>query len=277
MNFEESHKMIKFSPIIDFNGYMNLPPMINISQVRYNTILEIYNYLLEYSKEELNKIITYFTYIDISNESFNQNILIKASMLEEMIHKKTIVSIRRNIDSQAELNMFYYIYLHQTIQNIKDKSILKNTYIDLDELKSNSIYYRYLVPLLKIKHSIKTCNLESYYTKLSILEELMIKEENDSRQVSSNQEIRMLHWLGENIKNFNIDNDKTIIHNGECNQTPYKCIECCDDCNGIPDLAFKTCGHMCLCLNCARKMKYKNICPICRQFSDMLIQIRNPF
>lgn len=265
------------SPMINFNKYMNLPPMISIIEIRCNSILEIYTHLLDYTNEELDRIITYFTFITIPKNNCYEKILSKATMLEEMIHKKTLVSVKKNVKSQAELNMFYHIYLYELIQNIKTKSILENTYTELENLRFTSIYNEYLKPLLEMKELIQKCNLESYYTKLSILEELMIYEANDSRTLCVDEEINMLKWLSSNIKDYNIKNEKIIFHNGNSNESDYKCIECTDECKKVPDLMFKSCGHMCLCVECAKKMEYKNICPICRIHSDTLIQVRNPF
>ena len=274
---KEILNMTSFSPMINFNKYMNLPPMISIIEIRYNSILEIYTYLSDYTNEELDKIITYFTFITIPKNNCNENILLKASMLEEMIHKKTLVSVKKNVKSQAELNMFYHIYLHELIQNIKNKSILENNYSELENFKSTSIYNQYIKPLLEMKELIQKCNLETHYTKLSILEELMIYEVNDSRALCVDEEINMLKWLALNIKDYNIKNDKIIYHNGIPNESNYQCIECTNECKKVPDLMFKSCGHMCLCLECAKKLKHKNICPICRIHSDTLIQVRNPF
>ena len=72
----------------------------------------------------------------LETSSCNENILLKSSMLEEMIHKKTLVSVKKNVKSQAELNMFYHIYLHELIQNIKNKYLLKNKYTKLENFKS---------------------------------------------------------------------------------------------------------------------------------------------
>jgi len=265
------------SPMINFNKYMNLPPMISIIEIRCNSILEIYTHLLDYTNEELDKIITYFTFITIPKNNCDEKILYKATMLEEMIHKKTLVSVKKNVKSQAELNMFYHIYLHELIQNIQSKTILENTYTKLENFKSTLIYNQYIKPLLEMKALIQKCNLESYYTKLSILEELMFYKANDSRTLCVNKEIDMLKWLSSNIKDYNIKKEKIIFHNGNSNESNYKCIECTDECKKVPDLMFKSCGHMCLCLECAKKLEYKNICPICRIHSDTLIQVRNPF
>jgi hypothetical protein len=271
-----------FSPFINFNEYMDMIPMISISNIRYNTVLEIYIGLKEYSNEELDAIPDSFVYIRMNIASYDVKRLSKALMLEEKIHKKALFSEKTDIKSQCELNMSYYKCLYDGLNAIRIKNVFIEITTSLETLTSDNTYIKFLKPLLDISlydTSFGKCHYEFIYTKLSIIEECLFYNTLDSRAICSTEgEKDMMLYFNENISSFNIDSSKLIIHNKTPLNTPYECSVCSDSCTKYADCMYSNCRHMCLCYACSTQLDRINInkCIICNQWNDCIIQVYSP-
>ena len=273
---------VDFSPFINFNEYMGMIPMISISNIRYNTILEIYKSLSEYSDQEIDAIPDSFVFIRMNIPGYDVKKLSKALMLEEKIHKKALFSEKNDIKSQCELNMCYYRCLYEGLNAIRIKNIFIEHMTSLESLTGDPDYIKSLKPLLDISMydtSFGKCHYESIYTKLSILEECLFYKTFDNRMVCSTEgEIALINYFNVNIADFNIDSSKIVIHNTETLNTPYECSVCSDSCTKYADCMYSNCRHMCLCYGCCTQLDKLNLnkCIICNQWNDSIIQVYSP-
>jgi hypothetical protein len=273
---------VDFSPFINFNEYIDMPPMISISNIRYNAVLEIYSSLSKYSDMEIDSIPDSFVYIRMNIASYDVKKLLKALMLEEKIHKKALFSEKKDMKSQCELNMCYYKCLYDGLNAIRIKNVFIEITTSLESLTVNSDYIKSLKPLLSISMydtSFGKCHYESIYTKLSILEEGLFYKTFDNRVVCSTEgEQKMMIYFNQNISSFNIDSSKLIIHNKTPLNTPYECSVCSDSCTKYADCMYSNCRHMCLCYACSSQLDRINInkCIICNQWNDCIIQVYSP-
>tara|TARA_B100001123_G_scaffold434561_1_gene561316 strand:- start:184 stop:1080 length:897 start_codon:yes stop_codon:yes gene_type:complete len=286
-----------------YNGYFKKPPIIDINNIRYYSVIEIYDIIKFWSDSELDTIQDSIVYLRLEIDGYNKRILLKACMIEEIIHKNSLFKCS-NINSQHSLNMTYYNVLNEVIETIKySKKIVESSTgklskkrkvskteminifckttesneCNIENIKNNIIYSDNLLPLIELIpncDSTLKCNLELHYTKMSIYEELLFQSINDDKFNCVNSKmLKNLETLNDQISSYNYPN--YIIHNNEPLKEPFNCLVCSDGCTEHADCMYSNCRHMCVCYNCSKKLD-KMECMICRQHNDCLIQVFKP-
>ena len=176
-----------FNVMTYHNGYFNKPPVVDIKNIRYYSIIEIYNLIKDIDKEILEQLPDSLVYLKFKKINFNNYILLKSCVIEEIIHKNALF-MNKTLESQHELNLQYY----QLFTNIKDKIVKFKSTQNLNILKifnleksdytlNNYILKENLLPLLINTPDAEftfSSNLELHYTKLSIYEELFLQNIN---------------------------------------------------------------------------------------------------
>ena len=265
------------NPFMNMNEYLKKPVTVSILKNRLPTINCIFKLLKKWNLNEVSKIPDRFVYLRIYKDTNKKEHWKKACIVEEMIHRYALLS-HFNLKNQSLLNREYYKYVEKIINTL---SYLKKENIgNLDYLKSHHVYSINLEPLLSVipdeKETLST-QLELFYTKMSIFEEIMLLDcENERALQLTPQQIENLCSYDRNVSLFN--NDTSVIHNGDVVNQPYKCIVCSDGCNEYADCMYSNCNHMCVCYNCSLKLenKHKNKCMICSRYNDFLIKVKNP-
>lgn len=274
-----------FNVMTYHNGYFNKPPVVDIKNIRYYSIIEIYNLIKEIDKKFLDKLPNSLVYLKFKKINFDNYILLKSCVIEEFIHKNALF-MNKTLESQHELNLNYY----KVFTNVKEKivkfknnqqfNILNILNLEKNDYKvnlNNYILKENLLPLLVNTPDAEftfSSNLELHYTKLSIYEELFLQNIKSKNSVcKTKQMIKNLSIYNKNICLYNYPN--CLVHNKEPLKTTFDCIVCSDNCTEYADCMYSNCRHMCLCYNCSKKLKdFK--CIVCNQYNDTLIQVYKP-
>lgn len=298
MNIDNTYNCLS-----NYNGYFKKPPTVSINFIRYPSVIEIYNIIKSWNHSKLNSIQKSLAYLRIEINGYNKNILLKACMIEEIIHKNSLFKCS-DICSQHSLNETYYNTFNKVIRNIKySKKVVEISSKNLNKkrklseieiinifceniesedsntknIESNCIYRDNLRPLIKLIpkcDSTLKCNLELHYTKMSIYEELLFESTNDYRFSCIQSDMdKNLNILNERLSSYNYSD--YIVHNKEEVKEPFNCLICSDGCTEYADCMYSNCRHMCVCYNCSKKLD-KMECMICRQHNDCLIQVLKP-
>lgn len=174
-----------FTPTVNFTEDFKKHPIINISSIRYHTVIRLYNELKKIDKNELKKIPKSYVYLNIKNlDSENdKECFINACYLEELIHKKSIFTPKHDIYCQCELNQCYYQNTFYYMRMIISKELDFSNYDN--KVDNNNVEFKQLCKLIQKTKEVDLfkSNLDLEMTTLSIIEEFIFQFFGDSRRV----------------------------------------------------------------------------------------------
>jgi hypothetical protein len=268
-----------FSLFSNYNAFLKHPALINISGIRMYAISELYKTIEFWDKTKLDKIPYSIVYLRIgSKKGYKDEVLLKACMIEEQIHKLAIFE-NRDLYNQTRLNYYYYKSLYMYLTKLRYNQVFNTKPPKLNFEKSN-IYNEFIKPLINTipEDSPSKTHLEILYTKLSVYDEYMKWQMYPQyfENTRTNQQLFNMQNIHENLSLYNYGN--IMVHNGVKLTEPYTCLICADGCTEYADCMYSNCRHLCMCYNCSSKLsgKDKTKCIICRQHNDCLLQILKP-
>lgn len=259
----------------NYNGFLKHPCTIDISNIRIPAIYEICKLISPWDKKRLDNIPDTLIYIRLKKQQeYDENILLKSSMIEEQIHKHALSGIT-DLFNQSELNLNYYNCLNSYLKLISSGEAFKTPFVKVNfeqyigECSFLNVYTKE-IPDVDPRKS----HLELYYTMLSFLE---YKNFDFIKCMSlvkftKEQQLNMKRLLEkENVLKSVQEWGDTIVHNGEYSNTVAKCAVCMEN---HADCMYSNCRHLCLCYECLTKVDNKNkeYCIICKQHNDCIIQ-----
>ena len=268
-----------FSILSNYNAFLKHPALVNISGIRIYAIYELYKIIEFWNKTKLDNIPDSIVYLRIrSKKGYKDEVLLKACMIEEQIHKLAIFETR-DLYNQTEMNYCYYKALYMYLTKLRHKQIF-NTKPPKLNFEKSEIYNEYIKPLLNEipEDTPSKIHLEIHYTRLSVYEEYMCWQMYPQYFLNTRtpQQLFNIQIMNENLSLYKYRN--IMVHNGVKLTEPCTCLINADGCTEYADCMYSNCRHLCMCYNCSSKLsgKDKTTCIICRQHNDCLIQVLRP-